>query len=134
MTLRWLQETAPNKALSMKLDHLISHLMLLALKASIETYHVNCSSSPPPLRQSELIMGLQLGYMLLERCASKVQARGHIITFYETSERAISILTLGASPDLRQLASLNLIPSILLLDIYTQYEMDYTASAQSALE
>lgn len=46
MVLHQLQETASYKALSMKLEHLIGHLMPLALKGSIETLHGN-SSFPP---------------------------------------------------------------------------------------
>lgn len=44
MTIYRLWETASFKALSMKLDHLIGHLMSLALKGSIETLHDNSSS------------------------------------------------------------------------------------------
>jgi hypothetical protein len=42
----WLQETASYKALSMKLDHLIGHLMSLALKGRIKTLHGNSSFLP----------------------------------------------------------------------------------------
>lgn len=100
---------------------------VMDFKGSIGTFDVHSSF---PLRLSELIMGLQLGYMLLERFASKVQMWScYYFTwkFWMDPQRPHSRIKSKPHTAWLWKPSFNPIPSILLLDIFMKYEKDGTA-------